>query len=149
MSASSSAGESDQIGRVPRSKDCRNLFDRDPCFYLAAFLGDFIPAISFRRGPKKQLIRETSATPNDVPRAPKMCPKMWVSPTPLECPIATGGPFPQATALLTAPSPSLFPTPASCCDAPGGGWARLVWGRGRRAQGAGGVLEGEGPPSGA
>ena len=55
-------------------------------------------------------------------------------------PIVTGGPFPQATALPSPPSPSLFPPPpGSFCNAPGGGgpgWCRR---RAPRAPGKGGV----------
>ena len=51
--------------------------------------------------------------------------------------IAIGGPFPQAKALLSTPSPSLFPPrpPYLFLQCSGRGRPRLLWGRG--PQGAG------------
>ena len=69
---------------------------------------------------------------------------VWRVPPP--SPIAIGGPFPQAKALPSPPSPSLFPPP------PLGSFCNALGVRDRAAQSGvgGGVLggvEGEGPPA--
>ena len=55
-------------------------------------------------------------------------------------PLQLEGPFPQAKALPSPPSPSLFPPPplGSFCNAPGRGGPVWCGGRGPRVQGGGG-----------